>query len=343
MVNLSNLNPFAYTVKATTEITDLRIHPIKSCHGISLKSSLLTLKGLELDRNWMFIDTTKYEFATIREISELTLIDTAFATPTSETADGSEDDLHLIVSIRDKPEARIQIPARPTREWLEENTKLQDVKIWKDTTDGWVYKDEYNQIFCDFLQKPLALVYKGPGDRIATRNSSKAELGRQQNVNFPDVLPIQMASEQSMKELNTRLKAKGNDEITINRFRPNIIFKGDEDKVSAWSEDSWRVVRIVDGSPPEGSLLSFGPSTITIDVMARCARCQVPNVCPETAEKNKHEPWDTLVSYRRIDPGIKWKPCFGMLCCPRNEGTVAVGMKVEVLELTDKHRYDPGK
>jgi len=65
-------------------------------------------------------------------------------------------------------------------------------------------------------------------------------------------------------------------------------------------------------------------------------------VDPETAEKDKHEPWDTLVSYRRVDAGIKWKPCFGMLSCPRNEGPIAVGMKFEVLEMTDEHLYIKG-
>lgn len=36
-----------------SEITDLRIYPIKSCRGISLPSAKLTRQGLELDRRWM--------------------------------------------------------------------------------------------------------------------------------------------------------------------------------------------------------------------------------------------------------------------------------------------------
>ena len=51
MLNLNDYNPFAPTVKATTEITELRVHPIKSCRGIVLKSSYMTRKGLDLDRN----------------------------------------------------------------------------------------------------------------------------------------------------------------------------------------------------------------------------------------------------------------------------------------------------
>lgn len=69
------------------------------------------------------------------------------------------------------------------------------------------------------------------------------------------------------------------------------------------------------------------------------ARCSVPNVNPETAVKHKKQPWDTLVSYRRIDSGLRAKPVFGMLCVPRDEGQVKVGMKLQVLETTENHKY----
>jgi len=175
-------------------------------------------------------------------------------------------------------------------------------------------------------------------------------LGREESTNFPDVMPLQIANEASIKELNTRLKKKGHDEITIERFRPNIVVRGsdttrsDDKAPKAWSEDSWKTVRILDGEQPSGiaSILGGGNKGLEIDVQARCARCQVPNVDPETAEKDKHEPWDTLVSYRRVDEGIKWKPCFGMLSAPRNEGPIAVGMKFEVTETTDAHKYVKG-
>lgn len=48
------------------------------------------------------------------------------------------------------------------------------------------------------------------------------------------------------------------------------------------------------------------------------------------------------MQYRRVDEGMKYKPCFGMLTCPRNEGPISVGMKFEVTETTDKHFYQTG-
>lgn len=342
MVNLQSLNPFAPSVKDTAVVSELRIYPIKSCRGITVRSSYVTKKGLDLDRNWMFVAAKDgkdhNKFVTIREVSELTLVDTALASAAGQEAEGSEDDLQLVISIRNHPDKRVTIPARPTKEWLESHTSIEKVDIWGNETDGWVYGDEVNTLICDCIKQDVKLVYKGPTPRVLRGNGAPDQLGREESTNFPDVLPVLIANEASLHELNGRLKAKGADEITIERFRPNIIIKGE----TAWSEDDWKHVRIVNGEAPSDALLSTGPSTIDIDVQAHCARCQVPNVNPDTAEKNAHEPWDTLVSYRRIDEGIKWKPCFGMLSCPRNEGQVRVGMTMEILETTHSHVYIKG-
>ena len=99
---------------------------------------------------------------------------------------------------------------------------------------------------------------KGP------QNGAKEYLGREESVNFPDVLPVQISSYASIEELNSRLKNKGQAESPIERFRPKIVTKGD----GAWTEDNWKTVKI------NGSTLE----AIMIDVVARCGRCQVPNV-----------------------------------------------------------------
>ena len=162
-------------------------------------------------------------------------------------------------------------------------------------------------------------------------------------MNFPDMMPVQIANEASIEELNSRLTTKSEKKITIERFRPNIIVKGEEpDVMPAWSEDEWKKVQIItsEADPNWSSMLwKSGQSTIPIDVLCRCLRCQVPNVDPETAEKHPKEPWDTLVKYRRIDEGLKFKPCFGMLCLPLIDGEIEVGMKFEVTKTTKDHRF----
>lgn len=239
--------------------------------------------------------------------------------------------------------------------------------IWETETDGWIYPDSINQTFREFLGiEDVKLVYKGPTKRILKGNGAPQELGREESTNFPDVLPVLVANAGSLGELNERLSVKwkgrhkeeeGNrsgkgGEIEIERFRPNIVVSGREGEgMEAWSEDSWKTVRIIDPETESQRKQNEGIWTrfvggekkgLEIDIVARCARCQVPNVDPETAEKDKKEPWDTLVSYRRVDEGVKWKPCFGMLGVPREEGEVKVGMRLEVMERTEAHKYIKG-
>ncbi|KAK7892923.1 hypothetical protein LTR67_007160 [Exophiala xenobiotica] len=311
-----------------SEITDLRIYPIKSCRGISVKSAKLTRQGLEFDRRWMFVDS-KHEFLTIRQKPQMTLINTAI----------DHDSDSLVITIGDEAGKQVKVPLRPQQAWLDANTKEVTVDIWEHLTDGYAYTDpKIKQLFADFFDEEASLVMKGPEPRICAGNGDPKVLGRQETVNFPDVLPVQIASESSLAELNARLKEKGEKEITIERFRPNIIIKGGE----PWSEDSWKTVRINGDSSLLTTITGGNRDAMDIDVVARCARCTVPNVNPDTAEKHPHQPWDLLVSYRRVDEGIKFKPCFGMLCCPRNEGSVRVGMRFEVMGETHDHRYIKG-
>ncbi|KAE8392132.1 hypothetical protein ETB97_011765 [Aspergillus alliaceus] len=308
--------------KQSSEITALRIYPIKSCRGLSLPKSTLTMQGLDLDRRWMLIDANTNTFLTIRQIPQMTLINTAL----------SPDASTLIITFTGQPNKTVRVSTRPDKSWLETHTTLSQVSIWDIPTDAHIYGPEINNPFSEFLGREVCLVYKGPTPRVMRGNGDPRLLGRTQSVNFPDVHPVLIASEASIGELNKRLVGGGAEAISVERFRPNVIVKG----VVPWEEDKWKVVRI---SRSEGHGEGTG---LDVDVVARCTRCQVPNVDPDTAVKHKTQPWNTLMGYRRIDEGMKYKPCFGMLSAPRREGVVEVGMRLEVLEVTGAHRYVKG-
>ena len=321
----SNASP---PIPEPSEIVELRVYPIKSCRGFTVEHSTVTMQGLDLDRRWMFVDAETMSFITIRDISKMTLVRTAL----------SDDSSILSISLAETdPSVLVSIPAKPSSAWLAQNTTKTRCKVWGYDTDGFAYGSEINTPFSDFFGKKVALIYKGPEVRQLTGNGAKEHLGREQGVGFADVLPVTVASRASLQELNSRLREKGNEEdLTIERFRPNIIIKGN----TPWEEDDWKLLRI-NGSAST-SVGMFNTKALDLDVAARCARCQVPNVDPITAEKDAKEPWTTLVSYRRVDEGIKYKPCFGMLCCPRNEGDISVGMRFDVLKTTNEHRYIKG-
>ncbi|KAJ5822955.1 MOSC N-terminal beta barrel [Penicillium robsamsonii] len=335
--------------KQCSEIISLRMYPIKSCRGLEVQSTVLKQHGLDLDRRWMLIDASSNTFLTIRQIPDMTRIRTALSAdgddlivsiPKPGTNESSQDKFEHQVQDQDQDQEHqfhtIRIPSHPSPQWLAENTNPGPVQIWDTHTDGYRYSDEINAPFSAFLRRDVALVYKGPTPRVLKGNGAPSHLGRVQTTGFPDVHPVLIASEASLAELNARLGKAGVDPITVERFRPNIVVRGG----APWSEDSWKLVRINGQKCGDGEAV-IRPS-LDLDIVARCARCQVPNVDPDTALKHKKQPWDTLVSYRRVDEGIKYKPCFGMLSAPRNEGTIEVGMELEVLEETTEHRYMTG-
>lgn len=330
-------NKDAPPIPPPTEVISLRIYPIKSCRGIEISSTRLRKMGLTLDRNWMFIDKADRKFLTIRSDPSMTLIDT-------NIVEGKEGELKgeqmLEVSIHGS-DAHVTVPAFPSKEWLEANTTLGTVEIWEADTDAYEYGAEINKVFCDFFHKDVALVYKGPSPRMVAVNGRKELYGSETPHHFADVMSLQIASEASIKDLNKRLQNKTDSAgkpLTIERFRPNIIVRGRDDH--PWEEDTWKRIRITTTIPAEEALYK-----IDLDAVARCARCQVPNVNPDTAEKHPKEPWDELMHFRRVDDGgvAKYKPCFGMLCIPKNEGKIRVGARLEVLETTDKHLYNTAK
>ena len=197
-----------------------------------------------------------------------------------------------------------------------------------------MYSTEMTGPFNKFFDKEVRLVYKPPvsdDPRPLVSNGAPKVLGRDASTCFPDLMPVLVGNQSSIDELNTRLKAAEDLTIDVRRFRPNILVKGDVN--APWDEDRWKTVKIT----PKA-----GENPIVLDITQRCARCQVPNVHPDSAEKHKTQPWDALMKYRRIDEGITYKPCYGMLAVPKTVGDLRVGMKFEVTEVTDKHRYIAG-
>lgn len=314
----------------------------------------------------------KNKFITIREKPEMTLIRTGIerrderdwlrvtfprVIRTATSAGGEGEGGGTPAVDYEEGVKSILVPLEADREWLEGNAQLIDAEIWEYETDAWAFMEgeiaetvkEYFTAWDEEKGAHVRLVIKGPTERICRGNGAEEYLGRKEYVNFPDVLPVQVASEASLRELNGRLKEKGAEEITIERFRPNVIVDGEG--LEPWEEDEWKLLRINPPTSVMGSLATMtgvGNKSIDIDVSARCARCHVPNVDPETAVPDKKEPWGTLYGYRRVDEGIKFKPCFGMLCCPRNEGPIEVGMDVEIMEVMSsaggkgEHHYVKG-
>lgn len=145
--------PGSPPIPPPTQIVSMRVYPIKSCRGIEVDETRLRKTGLLLDRNWMFISKSDRKFMTIRSNPAMTLIDTNIITHDKQT--------QLEITVHGT-QARVVIPAFPTKEWLAANTTLSEVEIWEEKTDAYEYSDKINATFTKFFEQDVALVYKGP-------------------------------------------------------------------------------------------------------------------------------------------------------------------------------------
>ena len=91
----------------------------------------------------------------------------------------------------------------------------------------------------------------------------------------------------------------------MDRFRPNLVFKGCE----PYDEDKMSLVKMGD---------------VRIQGVESCARCRIVTVNQTTADISR-EPLRTLATYRRIGNGVM----FGRYFASIDEGQITVGMTVE--------------
>ena len=128
---------------------------------------------------------------------------------------------------------------------------------------------------------------------------------------FSDGFPVLLTSTASVAALNAALP----NPIDMTRFRPNVVMTG----APAWAEDRWRRIRI---------------GEVVFRVAKPCARCAVTTVDQMTGERrDKSEPLRTLGRMRRTAAGVM----FGQNLIPDGPGRIAVGDRIEILELGESN------
>ncbi len=245
----------------------LYVHPVKSCAGIGVSSSLLVDTGLDLDRAWMLVDERR-EFVTQRELPKLALIrPTLRANEVVLRAPGMLA-LHLALD-------RVESPL--------------NVCVWDDWVPAWDMGPLAAQWCSDFAGRPLRLVRFDPEYR---RLSERRWTGAHEGVSaFADGFAVLVASTASLAELNRRLQQQGEAAVQMQRFRPNLVLDG----IDAHEEDHIDLLEI---DTPQG--------TARLKLVKPCARCSIPGVDPDTGEQG-FAVTDMLATYRadaRLDGAV---------------------------------------
>jgi uncharacterized protein YcbX len=151
------------------------------------------------------------------------------------------------------------------------------VTIWNDSVIAFEVSPESSQWFSDVLQTKCKLVYF-PEENA--RSVDPAYQVNNEHVSLADAYPFMIIGQSSLDHLNSKL----HEPIPMNRFRPNFVFTGGEPN----EEDGWRNFTI-------GNNRFVG--------VKPCARCVVPTINQDTAEKGI-EPTRTLATHRKKENKI---------------------------------------
>lgn len=250
-------------------------------------------------------------------------------TPTIETDENSPFEGFLRVSFpKDSRCESFSVPLRPTSEMLNKWNFVDDVNMWGNQLDGYICESltsgpSPSAILSAFFGKPVHLIRKGPRRRICQPAPSFPQLNA--STDFPNTFPLLVLSEESVESVRQEIRAQvgkqGVDEkwktdvLEIERFRPNIVFKGGE----AYAEDQWEEI-------------SIGSQTSNFLVVNKCPRCLLPNVSPETGVRDKAVPYKILMKTRTgIDPRAKMKPVLGCHSVPLGVGEIKIGDVVSII------------
>jgi uncharacterized protein YcbX len=270
------------------KVSELYIYPVKSLGGIKLDKAVITDRGFKYDRRWMLIDANN-RFISQRECAKMALLKTHISAEylmVTNTSDGSF----------------INVPLHTEKE------EVIQVSVWDDTCYGQLVDDSIDKWFTDTLGMEIRLVYMPESTRRFT-DPAYAPAGS--ITSFSDAYPFLIIGQSSLDDLNDRL----NNKISINRFRPNIVFTG--------------------GSPYQEDVInSFTINNIHFNGVKLCARCPIITIDQADASKGK-EPTKTLATYRAKNNKIY----FGQNLIHRGVGTITVGDELSVLSTHNNERF----
>lgn len=271
-------------------LSEIYIYPIKSLGGIKLKKSIVEEQGLQLDRRMMLVDNTG-KFMTQRTYPKMALLKTNIV-----------DDKLAVNNTNNKSTIFIELEFIKNQKLIDSLEKI-NVKIWDDECIAAKVSKEADEFFSDALGIKCSLVIM-PQDAKRIVDPDKKYINEEYLVSFADAYPFLIIGQESLNDLNKRLK----ENLPMNRFRPNFVFTGG----NPYDEDHWK---------------SFKIGEIIFYPVKPCARCVITTINQDTAEKSD-EPLKTLASYRTINN----KVLFGQNLVHKGTGEIQINSELEILE-----------
>jgi uncharacterized protein YcbX len=266
------------------------IYPVKSLRGCAVTAAAVDSLGLAGDRRFMLVDEDG-RFLTARTVPRMTAIAVAV------------DSENLTLSTPG-------FGAISGRRTAEPEARLRTVSVWK--SEGLLAED-CGSASSDWLSAVLSLQCRlvRCGGRFSRPASTQVGGGAPEHLSFADLAPFLVTTESSLNDLNDRLASAGEEQLPMDRFRPNLVVAD----APAFGEDHWRRFRV---------------GEITFRYAGPCGRCVVTTMDQSTGARHV-EPLRTLATYRR-DPHDPGNVIFGAYVSHETkQGTLRVGDPVRVL------------
>lgn len=190
------------------QLDELWIYPVKSCHGIRLRSATLAERGFAGDREWMVVDE-RSRFMTQRTMPLLARIVPQLSSAELCLSAPGQRDLVL-------PRDLATLHGTP-----------RSATIWSDTITA---LDAGNEA-ANWLRGALGVTARLLRATAETLRQPEARWRGNfaAPVNFPDAFPLLICNQASLGDLNVRMGAA----LPMTRFRPNIVISG----LAAYAED----------------------------------------------------------------------------------------------------------
>nr|WP_087016170.1 MOSC domain-containing protein [Thaumasiovibrio subtropicus] len=186
--------------------------------------------------------------------------------------------------------------------------KDAESQVWKDKFIAYTTTEEANIWFSELLGRQVKLLYTG-------EQSNRVRDSFNHNVSFADGYPLLVISRASLEELNRR----SGEVHSMDQFRTNLVV----DHCEAFAEDSWKRIKIGD---------------VEFENRKPCQRCILTTVDVNQGElRSNKEPMKTLQTFRADERGGVY---FGQNLIALNEGKIAVGDAIDVLEYQESPRYN---
>lgn len=345
--------PLPETKRIGGAISEILVFPVKSLGGVSLRECEIDEFGFKHDRAFMLARRdvmteaevkTKvkmpvpdkaqiHDFVTQREEPQMTLVKPAI----NEAANT------LTLQFKGTG-ARLEVPLEFSKIPIVTSKSAETVKviIWGEFVDAYDVEPlskfydadgslvETKTPISDFFTKAVGFKFAAtlvtPKSRRSVseeRNGPhKKQINRNPTTSFQDYYPGNLITEASIESLAKRVEERSGEplKLTSMNFRPNIVLTGTSE---AWDEDDWKHITI-----------NSKKTNDSYDWFVSChnVRCQVPTISVKegTFHANR-EPYKTMQTFRRIDKGAPYEPCFGMNLVHKTFGYVlSVGDKVTV-------------